>query len=155
MTIVAAACAPEAASSLEQTAEVHSDLTAIFTRELGAVPDDVIARRNEERCGGLRGHALEVRSTWSGDPEPSKLEAAIAAAGAYLDDRGTVDTPLTDADADTRGAGKDLAFPQQDPYQAWAGATLDGAMVQTFSACLDPGAIDLAAWERRFARPET
>ena len=150
-TIAAAACAPEAASSLEETAEVQTGLTAIFTQELGAEPDDVIVRRNEERCGGLRGSALELSSVWTGDLDPAKLEVAMAAAHTYLDDRGTVGSQHTTIDGYPQAASGDLGFPQQYPYEAWAGITPDGAMVQTFSACLDPGSIDVAEWEGRLA----
>lgn len=138
--MVAAGCAPDPGSSIEQATEVQSDLTAIFTRELGTEPDEVVARRNEERCDGVRGAALELRSTWHSEPEPARLEAAMGAVREYLDDRATGIDEQPD-DGDPRVGSADLGLPVADAWETWAGGVPGGAMVRTFSACLDPAAI--------------
>lgn len=140
-TLVLLGCAPDPGSSIEQTTEVQSELTAIFTRELGTQPDELVARRNEERCDGMRGAALELRSTWNGEPDPARLEAAMAAAREYLADRGTVEDEGPGPVGGPGIVSGDLGLPVADAYETWAGGVPGGALVRTFSACLDPATI--------------
>ena len=141
-------------SSLEATAMVHRDLTAIFAEELGDPAS--VAVGIAERCGGLFGpsdeRALELISTWTPEQDLTRLDAAIEAAHRYLEERDGAEGIRSLDDGNTIVSSADMGgvnFPWL-PYETSAGGSPEGAFVRSFSTvCADPETIDPDDWEAR------
>ncbi|MDJ0498831.1 MAG: hypothetical protein QNJ89_13440 [Acidimicrobiia bacterium] len=154
IAVLLGGCGGDPESSFQTTVEVHSDLTAIFTQELGEEETSVTASLSNRggRCDGLFGSsnnkALELHSTWSPDQDPTNVDAAIEAAHRYLEERDGAEGLRTDAEGNTIFASADTAGISFTPYETSGGGSPDGAFIQSFSTvCADPETIDLADWE--------
>ena len=153
--VLAGGCGGDPESSFETTAEVHNDLTAIFTKELGEEPDAVTATLTNSagRCNGLfrasDKRALLLEATWTLDRDLTHLDAAIDAAHRYLEEeRDGAEGLLTDEDGYTYFASADVAGISLTPYEASGGGSRDGAYISSISTvCADPDTVDLADWE--------
>ncbi len=155
-------CGRDSESSFQTTAEVHNDLTAIFTQELGEEPASVTVALSNlgGRCDGLFGssgnEALELHSTWSPDQDPTRLDAAIEAAHRYLEARDGAEGLRTDADGYTIFASADTAGINFTPYESSGGGSPDGAFIRSFSTtCAGPETVDLADWAARVGATDT